>query len=103
MIPLSTHPAANPAPPAAASTPSAPLVPPALLLAARQAAALCGVSLATWWRWGAAGRCPAPIRISAGCVRWRRDELESWVACGCPRRKEWESRNANGRPRQAGR
>jgi prophage regulatory protein len=98
MIPSSIHPAADPAPPAAAVPPS-----PALLLTARQAAGMCGVSLATWWRWDAAGRCPAPIRLSAGCVRWRRDELESWVACGCPRRKEWASRNANGRPRQAGR
>jgi prophage regulatory protein len=101
LTPLSIHPAADPTPPAAAS---APLVPPALLLTARQAASACNVSLATWWRLAAAGRCPAPVRLSPGCVRWRRDELESWVACGCPARREWEVRwNANGRPVGAGR
>jgi prophage regulatory protein len=98
-VPLAIHAPTDPAP-----TPSTPSTPPALLLAARQAAALCGVSLATWWRMDAAGRCPAPIRLSPGCVRWRRDELESWIQSGCPSRREWEARrNANGRPRQAGR
>jgi hypothetical protein len=57
MIPLSIHPAADPAPPAAASTPSTPSTPPALLLTARQAAGMCGVSPASWWRWDSAGRC----------------------------------------------
>lgn len=62
---------------------------PALLLPARQAAALCGVSTATWWRWDASGRIPAPVRLSAGCVRWRRAELAEWTAAGCPERKTW--------------
>src|SRR5262245_27661932 len=33
-----------------------------LLLAADQAAPLCGVSRATWYRMASAGRCPAPVR-----------------------------------------
>jgi predicted DNA-binding transcriptional regulator AlpA len=103
VIPLSVHTAADPAPPAAAATPSTPLVPRALLLRAREAAAACAVSLATWWRWDAAGRCPSAVRIG-GTVRWRAEDLRDWIACGCPGRKEWETRrNANGRPRQAGR
>jgi predicted DNA-binding transcriptional regulator AlpA len=64
---------------------------PALLLTARQAAALCGVSAATWHRMVASGRCPAPVRLSAGCVRWRRGELEDWIAAGCPDRRTWEA------------
>jgi predicted DNA-binding transcriptional regulator AlpA len=69
-----------------------------LLLAADQAAALCGVSPATWYRMSSAGRCPAPVRLSRGCVRWRAEELRDWVASGCPNRPEWEARsNANGR------
>jgi predicted DNA-binding transcriptional regulator AlpA len=79
----------------------------ALLLPAEQAAALCAVSPATWYRMAAAGRCPAAIRLSRGCVRWRADELREWIAAGCPSRREWEARraadNASGRPRQAGR
>jgi predicted DNA-binding transcriptional regulator AlpA len=78
-----------------------------LLLTARQAAALCGVSLATWHRMASAGRCPAPLRLSAGCVRWRRDDLEGWVFAGCPSRTAWEAMRgaarANGRPAGAGR
>jgi predicted DNA-binding transcriptional regulator AlpA len=93
---LSVHTPAEPAAPAAP-----PLVPPSLLLRARQAAALCDVSLATWHRWQAAARCPAPVRIGA-TVRWRADELADWIAAGCPCRKEWDARraagNANGRP-----
>jgi prophage regulatory protein len=72
---------------------------PALLLPARQAAALCGVSTATWWRWDASGRIPAPVRLSAGCVRWRRAELVEWAAAGCPDRRTWQAIQAtkNGR------
>jgi excisionase family DNA binding protein len=97
VIPLSIHPAADPAPPAAAVPPA----PVPLLLRAREAAAACAVSLATWRRWGAAGRCPAPVR-NGSTVRWRREELREWVEAGMPGRKEWAARrgvNANGRPR----
>jgi predicted DNA-binding transcriptional regulator AlpA len=89
-----------------ASTPDA--APPAralgaLLLRARDAARLCAVSLATWERWHAAGRCPAPVRIGK-TVRWRADELAAWIELGCPDRKTWAAlQSANGRPRQAGR
>jgi predicted DNA-binding transcriptional regulator AlpA len=65
-----------------------------LLLAAPQAAALCSVSEATWHRMNAAGRCPAPVRLSRGCVRWRAEELRAWVEAGCPGRKEWQARRA---------
>jgi predicted DNA-binding transcriptional regulator AlpA len=74
-----------------------------LLLSADQAAALCGVSPATWYRMGSAGRCPSPVRLSRGCVRWRAEELRDWIAAGCPSRREWEARrdavSGNNRPR----
>ena len=62
-----------------------------LLVTARTAAAMCGISLRTWRTWDAAGRIPQPIRIGR-VTRWRVDELRAWVAGGCPRRKEWDSR-----------
>jgi predicted DNA-binding transcriptional regulator AlpA len=62
-----------------------------LLLDARQAAALCGVSPATWYRMAAAGCCPAPLRLSRGCVRWRSEELRRWVEAGCPDRRTWNA------------
>jgi predicted DNA-binding transcriptional regulator AlpA len=79
-------------------TPTRPAVPveappaatePALLLSARQAAQLCGVSAATWHHMIAAGRAPAPVRLSPGCVRWRRTELVAWIEAGCPDRRAW--------------
>jgi predicted DNA-binding transcriptional regulator AlpA len=73
---------------------------PALLLPAAQAARLCGVSPATWHRMVAAGRAPAPVRLSPGCVRWRRAELLGWTEAGCPDRRSWEALHAtkkNGR------
>jgi predicted DNA-binding transcriptional regulator AlpA len=77
------------------STPSA-QPPGPLMVPARVAAATCSVSLATWHRWNAGARCPAPVRIGA-TVRWRVDELEDWIASGCPARKEWEAmRRAGG-------
>jgi predicted DNA-binding transcriptional regulator AlpA len=64
-----------------------------LLLRARDAARLCGVSPATWHRLVSAGKTPAPVRL-AGAVRWRRDELSDWIAAGCPGRREWEALRA---------
>ena len=72
----------------------------ALLVAAPDAARLCGISRATWHRLRSAGKIgPAPIRLG-GRVLWRVEELREWVRCGCPPRREWEALHAqrNGRP-----
>ncbi|HEY7311905.1 MAG TPA: helix-turn-helix domain-containing protein [Gemmataceae bacterium] len=72
-----------------------------LLVRRREAARLCGVSLAAWARLCAAGRCPAPIRLG-GVVLWRVEELRAWTEAGCPDRASWEAwpraaGNAHGR------
>jgi predicted DNA-binding transcriptional regulator AlpA len=102
-IPL--RPGPDPAPPGPvedlAATPAAgnrtatppPAVEP-LLLTADQAAALLGVSPATFYRMRSAGRTPAPLRLSPGCVRYSRETLVEWVRLGCPSRKEFEARQA---------
>jgi predicted DNA-binding transcriptional regulator AlpA len=81
---------------------SASILPP-LLLRAAQAAAYCGVSEATWWRWDAAGKIPRGHKVSAGVKVWCRPELEEWAALGLPERAEFEGRraaaNANNRQR----
>jgi predicted DNA-binding transcriptional regulator AlpA len=61
------------------------------LVGAEGAAKSCSVSVATWHRWNSAGRCPAPVRIGAGTVRWRLDELREWIRVGCPDRRTWEA------------
>lgn len=76
-------------------TETAPIIAP-LLLGAKQAAALCGVSPASWWTYLAAGRIPLPIKIG-GRTLWRREELEKWIAADCPPRVRWETMRG-GRP-----
>ena len=35
-----------------------------------------------------AGKLPAPVRLGR-CLRWRADEINAWLADGCPSRSEW--------------
>lgn len=69
---------------------SAAALPDPLLLNARQAAALCNISPATWHRLSASGKNPAPVSINAA-VRWRRSDIERWVELGCPDRAAFKS------------
>jgi predicted DNA-binding transcriptional regulator AlpA len=60
-----------------------------ILLDARGAAKLAGVSRATWYRLHSSGRCPSPVRLGAR-VLWRLEELREWARAGCPSRARWE-------------
>ncbi len=63
-----------------------------LLLSAAAAAALIGVSRAHLYALHSSGRLgPLPIQLGKSS-RWRRDELESWVASDCPSRQQWQAR-----------
>ncbi|MCA9108570.1 MAG: hypothetical protein KDA52_01380 [Planctomycetaceae bacterium] len=64
---------------------------PALMVRADAAARMIDVSPATWHRMVAAGKTPAPIRLSPGSVRWRTSDLAEWVARGCPDRQTFDS------------
>jgi excisionase family DNA binding protein len=54
-----------------------------LLLSAAEVAALLNISTRTLWRLLSARQVPEPIRLG-GSVRWRREEVETWIARGCP-------------------
>lgn len=54
-----------------------------LLLRAEEAARLIGVSRSQWWSLHSAGRVSSPVRFGRA-VGGRREELERWVAGGCP-------------------
>ena len=55
----------------------------AALLAAPQVARLLNCSVRHLRRLADRGAMPRPLRL--GClVRWRRSEIEQWVAAGCP-------------------
>jgi excisionase family DNA binding protein len=53
------------------------------LLDVRAVAAVLAVSVRHVYRLSDAGRMPAPIRLGA-LVRWRRADLDGWLAAGCP-------------------
>jgi excisionase family DNA binding protein len=68
-------------------------LPEPLLINDHQAAALAGISRGTWCRLRAAGKLPLAIKLG-GSVRWRRDEIERWIAAGCPCAAEWAAMTA---------
>jgi excisionase family DNA binding protein len=55
----------------------------AALLDVRAVAVLLDCSSRHVYRLADAGRMPAPVRVGA-LVRWRRADLDSWLAAGCP-------------------
>jgi len=73
------------------STPTPLPKPPPLLVAASEAARLCGVSRASWWSLHSAAKVPFPIRLGRRTL-WRVAELAEWVEAGCPPRHVWEER-----------
>jgi predicted DNA-binding transcriptional regulator AlpA len=83
VLPLRVPPTPTADPPADAAGPQP------LLVDARRAAQLLGVGLRTLRAMDAAGRLPAPVRLSPGCVRWRLAELRDWTEAGCPDRATW--------------
>lgn len=57
--------------------------PAPLLLTAKQAAQMCGMSLRTWRRKDAAGQVPAAVLVGGGPTkRLRVDELSQWCKAG---------------------
>lgn len=63
------------------SVPAADTVP--LLINVKQVGRILGVSPRSVWRLLSEGRIVTPVRLN-GAVRWRREELERWIADGCP-------------------
>lgn len=64
-----------------------------LVVDARRLAKLLCAGIRTVRTWDAAGKLPAPLRIS-GRVLWRVDEIRAWLTAGAPDRETWEARKA---------
>lgn len=54
-----------------------------VLLDVRDVASLLNCSMPHVRRMADAGRMPRPVRVGS-LVRWRKTDIESWVASGCP-------------------
>ena len=69
-----------------------------LLVNPREAAAMLGLSMATFWRWHASGELPRGIKKS-GKRLFSVAELRAFVEAGMPARAEWERQQAEQRGR----
>jgi predicted DNA-binding transcriptional regulator AlpA len=90
MATLTSTPATDRTPDPPADRPPTAAAAPSLLVDIRELSALLSRSAGALERDQAAGRLPAPIYVG-GSRRWRRGEVEAWVAAGCPDRKTWEA------------
>ncbi len=61
-----------------------------IALDAKRLAEVLGLSVRTIRRLDSAGKLPRPVHIG-GAVRWRLEEINAWLAAGCPDRQQWES------------
>jgi predicted DNA-binding transcriptional regulator AlpA len=53
------------------------------LISATELADLLQISTRTLWRLRSAGKLVEPIKLG-GSTRWRLDEVQKWIAAGCP-------------------
>ena len=60
-----------------------------LAISAMNLARLLQISLRHLRRLDETGKIPRPIRLG-GSVRWRSNEITSWLAAGAPDRRTWE-------------
>ena len=66
--------------------------PPPLAVGLKTAARMLGIGKTNLETLTAAGKAPAPIRISDGRNVYRTADLAEWVRLGCPDRAEFEAR-----------
>ncbi len=63
-----------------------------ILVTVDEAAKICHMSRAMFYKLHAAGKAPRLIKLGA-LSRWRRQELLDWIKAGCPSREQWEGKN----------
>ena len=66
----------------------------ATLLNVKEVAEMLGLSERTVYRLSDTGNMPQPVKLGAA-VRWRRQELESWIENGCPKRQRKLKKKTN--------
>lgn len=61
------------------------------LIGVAEIAEMLGVAERTVRRLKDTGKTPAPITLGMRMLRWRHEEIDAWIAAGCPTRGDWES------------
>ncbi|MDB5342488.1 MAG: Prophage regulatory [Schlesneria sp.] len=59
--------------------------PTPVLMTAKDLAVSLQISLRQLWRLRNAGQLPEPVALGR-LVRWRTDQIQQWIAAGCPER-----------------
>lgn len=67
-----------------------------VLIDAAEFARMLSVSKPTIWRLREDGKLPPVIALTSQCIRWRRADVESWIAGGCVPPNEKSPAGANG-------
>jgi predicted DNA-binding transcriptional regulator AlpA len=60
------------------------------LLTAKALAKTLSLSARTVWRLRSAGKLPRPVEVG-GSIRWLRQDIDKWIALGCPPQREFEA------------
>jgi predicted DNA-binding transcriptional regulator AlpA len=66
-----------------------------ILVTVDEAAKICRMSKAMFYKLHAAGKTPRRIKLGA-LARWRRRELLDWIRADCPPREKWEAMRGKG-------
>ena len=53
---------------------------PSVLIDARELSVMLSVSKPTIWRMREGGKLPPAIALTSQCIRWRRSDVEAWLA-----------------------
>jgi len=61
------------------------------LLTAKDLAKILSTSVRSIWRYQSSGRLPKTIKI-AGAIRWKKSDIDLWIAMNCPSMKEFQTR-----------
>ena len=57
---------------------------PTALIDAAELSRMLSVSKPTIWRMRDDGKLPPAIALTSQCIRWRRSDIDAWLAAGCP-------------------
>ena len=60
-----------------------------MLLSVKEVCQALDIGRSTLYRLKSSGKVPNPVRIG-GSLKWRKAELEDWIAAGCPPMSRWE-------------
>ena len=66
------------------------------LITARDLSRMLSISLPSVWRWLAAGKLPQPLRLSAQCLRWDREDVAAFLAVKRAEAQNQRPASANG-------